>query len=886
VDFGDLDRDGHVDFYVVDMVSREPRNRKIQIAGVSPVFCPIGLIDNRPQHFQNTLQLNRGDGTFAEIAHYAGLEATEWSWHPVLLDVDLDGYEDILVPNGMLRDFQNFDLGRRVESEVASRPVPMRELVGMFREFAGLHLPNLVFRNRGDRTFEDRASAWGFDAAGISQGMALADLDNDGDLDVISNDLNAAPGLFRNDTAAPRIAVRLAGRAPNTRGIGGRIKILGGPVTQSQEIIAGGRYLSSDDPMRVFAASAGATNLTIEVTWRDGRKTVVKDARPNRIYEVREEPSTAVPPTSAPELSPWFEDVSERLGHRHHEEPFEDFARQFLLPNMLSQLGPGICWTDLDGDGRDDLVIATGRGGTVAAFQNDGRGGFLPRHAPPFDAVASRDVTTILAWPQPGAPPALLAGSSNFEDGLEPGAVARLLNVQSGAVADPLPGQLSSTGPMSLADVDGDGDLDLFVGGRSIPGRYPEPATSLLFLNQEGQLQFDPRSLETFAHVGLVSGSVFSDLDLDGDPDLILACEWGPVRVFRNERGVFTDATAELGLAAHTGWWNGVNTADLDGDGRPDIIASNWGLNTRYRATPEHPRRIYYGDLHQNGVVQVIEALYDHQLDKEVPERNLSAMAIAMPALGQRYPTHTAFAEIGIDDLLGPSRHLARYVEATTLASTVFLNRGSHFEARPLPPEAQFAPAFAVCVADFDGDGHEDLFLSQNFFTVQPFTTRNDAGRGLWLRGDGHGALSPVPGQESGLLIYGDQRGAAVADFDLDGRVDLAVSQNAFETKLFRNVRAKPGLRVRLLGPPHNPNAIGALIRLGFGERLGPAREVRAGAGYWSQDSPVQVLGFAAPPDFIQVRWPDGLVSRTAVRAGMREATLRWPQPAQAPSNP
>ena len=309
-----------------------------------------------------------------------------------------------------------------------------------------------------------------------------------------------------------------------------------------------------------------------------------------------------------------------------------------------------------------------------------------------------------------------------------------------------------------------------------------------------------------------------------------------------------------------------------------DIIASNWGLNTRYRPTPQHPRRIYYGDILQNGMVQVIETLYDHQLQKEVPERNLSAMAVAMPVLAQRYPSHSAFAQAGIEELINSDRQVARSVEAITLASMVFLNRGDHFEPRPLPPEAQFAPAFAVCAADFDGDGHEDIFLSQNFFTVQPFTMRNDAGRGLWLRGDGQGGLSPVPGQESGLLIYGDQRGAAVADYDLDGRVDLAVSQNAFATKLYRNVRAKPGLRVRLLGPPDNPSAIGAVIRLVFGDRLGPAREIRAGAGYWSQDSPVQVLGFADPPDFIQVRWPDGLVSRTPVRPGMQEATIRWPR--------
>jgi hypothetical protein len=384
----------------------------------------------------------------------------------------------------------------------------------------------------------------------------------------------------------------------------------------------------------------------------------------------------------------------------------------------------------------------------------------------------------------------------------------------------------------------------------------------------------DARNFERFANIGLVSGSVFSDLDGDGQPDLVLACEWGPVRVFHNDHGAFTEVTAALGLAPYTGWWNGVTTGDLDGDGRLDIIASNWGLNTKYRASAEHPRRIYYGDFLGNGTVVPVEALFDPFLQKEVPDRDLNIMAMGLPFVRDQYSTHQAYAEARVADLLGEHLKQAKPVEANTLASVAFLNRGDHFEARPLPAAAQFAPAFAVIVTDFDGDGREDVFLSQNFFAAQPFTMRNDAGRGLWLRGDGRGALQPLLGAESGVAVYGEQRGAAVTDFDHDGRVDLVVTQNGTETKLYRNVGGQPGLRVRLKGPPGNPQAVGAVLRLKAGERFGPAREVHAGSGYWSQDGAVQVLSSEPVPDRLWVRWPGGKTTIHSVPANAHEVTI------------
>jgi hypothetical protein len=493
--------------------------------------------------------------------------------------------------------------------------------------------------------------------------------------------------------------------------------------------------------------------------------------------------------------------------------------------------------------------MGRGRGGRLAVYQNDGQGGLQPWKDPAVDKVVTRDQTSVLA-----SGGLILVGSSNYEDGLTNGGCVRLYDLKRHSSGESVLGQAFSVGPLALGDVDGDGDLDLFVGGRSLAGKYPEAAPSLLLRNEGGKLVVS----RTWEQLGLVSGAVFSDLDGDGDPDLVLACEWGPVRVFRNDRGQFTEITQGVGLDQSLGWWNGVATGDFDEDGRMDIVVSNWGENTRYRTSAEHPRQLYYGDLDGNGSVENIETCYDVEMKAQVPDRGLRAVGAALPWLREKWTTYEAYGQASVQQIYGEKLKNTRTVSVNTLASTLFLNRGGDkWEARRLAAEAQWAPAFGVCVGDYDGDGHEDIFLSQNFFAVNPDDARADAGRGIWLRGDGRGNLRAVPGQESGVKVYGEQRGAALCDYDGDGRVDLVVTQNGAETKLYHNEGAKPGLRVRLKGAEGNPNGVGAQLRLDYGNgKSGPVREIQAGSGYWSQNSAVQVMGTPEPPTRIQVRWP------------------------------
>jgi hypothetical protein len=495
-------------------------------------------------------------------------------------------------------------------------------------------------------------------------------------------------------------------------------------------------------------------------------------------------------------------------------------------------------------------------------YVNDGKGGFQAWSGAPFEKVLTRDQTGVV-----GTVGGLVVGSANYEDGLTNGGWVRIYDVGRGVSGESVLGQESSAGPVAAGDVEGRGQLDLFVGGRVKAGRYPEPADSLILKSVGGRLEVRQR----LDGVGLVSGAVWSDLDGDGLPELILACEWGPVKVFHNEGGHFKDITARLGLDRYTGWWNGVSVGDFDGDGRMDIVAGNWGLNTKYRASEEHPRKLYYGDVDGNGTVDLVEAYYDEAMKQEVPERDLNAVGAALPFVREKYSTYAAYGQAGVKEIYGEKLKAMKEVAANTLASMVFLNRGDHFEGRPLPREAQYAPAFAVCVGDYDGDGREDVFLSQNFFAVSTDQSRCDAGRGQWLRGDGRGGFQAVPGQESGIQVYGEQRGAALCDYDGDGRVDLVVTQNGAQTRLYHNVGARVGLRVRLKGPPGNPQGVGAQLRLHFGARAGPLRELHAGSGYWSQDSAVPVLGTPEQATALEVRWPGGKVTTSPLPPDTRE---------------
>ena len=876
VDFGDVNRDGAVDLFTADMLSPTLAAQQTEIPTHTPLPKGIGRGGARPQWMRNMLHVARGDGTWAQIADYAGVAASDWTWGSAFLDVDLDGYEDLLALNGHRWDVRDADTFDRIRD--AFPRVPWDEEQGQFPPLA---TRSIAFRNTGDLTFRAMPDGWGLGTVeAISHGVALADFDLDGDLDLVVTRLNAAAVIHRNEATAPRVAVRPVGIGGNRLGIGATVTVRGAAaVTQSREVTAGGYYLSGSEAQLVFAAPPDST-FTLEVRWPDGRVTTVPAARANRLYEVRQAAARASVPAPADTIGPLFEDATARLGgHAHDETPFDDFRRQPLLPTRLSQLGPGLAWLDVDADGDDDLVVGAGRGGALTLLRNDGASF---RSSPLTDVVVG-DLTAIVPVPDGRGGVRLAVGQSSYEAPSAESALAmpRVLGVPltggRDVVTTLVPGDTASIGAVAAGDVDGDGWLDLFVAPRVIAGLWPAPAPSMLWRGgPDGRFTPDVRNAGPLRALGLVSSALLVDVVGDARLDLVVATEFGPVRVLRNDGGTLVDVTASVGLSGIRSRWNGLAAIDVDADGRLDLVVTSWGRNLPYGASAERPHLLVTGPFGASGP-GLLFARADSVTGREMPTESFARLGVALPDLRRRIATYREFADADVDAVLGPEASRAVRIGATTYDHLVLRNRGSRFDAIPLPVAAQLAPAFGIGVSDFDGDGREDLVLAQNFFATEIATTRFDAGVGLVLLGDGVGGFRTLDVRASGVVVRGDQRGVAVSDFDGDGRPDVAVAQNGEGTTLWRNRGGAPGQVVRLAGGPGNPLGAGARIYIEGDGWRGPTRVVAGGHGYWSTDGGALVIARPVGALRLVVRWPSGRETRVPLPSGSESLVLRSP---------
>lgn len=880
VDFSDVNADGELDFFVTEMLSTKRSQRARQQVSYDPRIPPIGDLTHQPQYMRNSMYLGREDDTYTEITYFSDTEATGWSWATRFLDVNLDGYEDLLVNTGHSHNVLDLDIQQEMVQKVRKN-VEMDE--DPIFAYPKLPLANQALKNEGDSTFTETSSDWGFTEKDISHGLASGDFDRDGDLDLAGNRLNEPAVLYRNTANQPRIGIRLRGNAPNTHGIGAKIHLTGGPVPQTRQVEAGGDYLSSSDPYLVFAARADTPDHHLSITWPNGKTTVLDSVRANRVYEVRQpDASTANTGRSEkqesadPSVEPIFRDVSARIDHTHHESQYNDFGLQELTPIQHSRLGPGVSWLNLDGAGGDDLIVASGKGGRIGLFEHTGNGQFEQRTGEPLTKPALGDQTAVLGWTARDGVH-LIVGTSNYEQETPqaPSAYHYRLQDQDTTLVKRFRGIRSTTGPLAAADYTGDGRLDLFMGGRLKPAMYPEDARSRLYTNEGGSFQLDRENSRLLRDAGLVTSAVFVDYDTDGDKDLLFGRAWDSLILLENQEGTFTDVTHEVGLDEYRGWWNGVATGDFNNDGRPDLVATNWGTNSRYQLDGDRPLKMFYDDFDRDKRPEVIESYYEPEIGGYAPYKPFFSFSQVLPSFRRRVDSYAEYATTTVSELTNQSTDDLSSKDISTLNHTVFLNTGGEFRPQPLPTKAQWAPAFHAGVADFDNDGNEDLFLSQNMYSLPKLTPRQDAGRGLWLRGDGTGQFTPVDGSTSGVKVYGEQRGAALGDFNRDGRVDLAISQNGAATKLYQNQTPDRGLRIRLEGPPNNQEAFGASLRVVYSDgQKGPRRHVQAGSGYWSQNSAVQVLGYARTPAEVEVTWPNGDRMRVPVSPDQREVVV------------
>jgi hypothetical protein len=864
-DLGDVDNDGRIDFLVADMATTTPEKDQRGMSDTrAQTRDPEGSDPAvAPQVQRNALYLNTGTGRMLEAAALAGLAATDWTWSVRFEDLDNDGRLDLHVTNGMDREQTNLDLLLgMMKAETA------RERIRLMKTSPVLAERNLAFRNLGDLRFEDVSAAWGLDQVGVGFGAAFGDLDGDGDLDLVYTNYQAGPTVLRNDSdTGHRVLVALRGGASNKFGVDAVVRVFTAAGEQVRTLTLARGYLSTSEPVLHFGLGRDDRIARLVVTWPSGRVQEFTDLAVDMKYTITE-PATATSaaPARSAVATPQFADVSTALGlaHASREEKLEGTVDQPGLPFRFNRRGPGLAVGDIDGDGRDEIVLgATTRDAARILFRANGRWESVAFGKPP---PINGGPPLIVDVQGRGRGDLLLTAGGAALPAEEPEYESRLfLSDGRGGVApapaDALPSLPASVGAVAAADFDRDGRLDLFVGARVTPGFFPEVPRSALWRNADGRLvdvtdQFAP-ALRT---VGMVSSAQWSDVDGDGWMDLLVALDWGGVKYFHNEAGRgFVDRSEAAGFAAAgTGLWTSLATADFNADGRPDFVAGNVGANTPW--TP--PVQLFAKDFKGAGAPQIVLARPAN--GRRLPLQSRRELGAILPDVPKRFPRNDAFAQASLEEIVGRERLAdATVLTVTELRSGVFLSQADGtYRFTPLPRFAQIAPLQGCVAGDFDGDGRADIFAVQNSHEPIPALGRFDGGLGQLLRGDGAGGFTPVAAANSGLVVSGDAKGLAVADLDEDGWPDFVVTRNNETMLAFRNQprsgRAMFALRLR--GPAGNPAAVGARVRVEYADGTRATSEVASGGGWASQSTARQFFGYETknPPVRIEVRWPDG----------------------------
>ena len=889
-DLGDVNNDGLIDFLVADMAATTHVTDQHSLADAR------GRTDERPdnvtaapKYHRNALLLNTGTDRYLEAAFLAGVAATDWTWSVRWEDLDNDGRVDLFVTNGFPRD-PGVDVLRRmmgVESPA--------ERIKIMYESAEQAETNLTLRNLGDLRFENVSTAWGLDHKGVSFGAALGDLGGEGNLDLVYTNYHGGVSIYRNDSdSGHRVAIDLRGTVSNRFGVGAIVKIESAFGTQVRQLMLARGYMSSSEPMVHFGLGQDTTIKRLTVSWPSGHVQTFENLPVDRRFTITE-PASPIPVPVEPKKTArgQFEEVSKAtgLGLISQEEPVNEISVQRLLPANLNRHGPGVAVGPIAGESSDAVII----GGTTLTpariLLSTPGGQFTPTNTSSLLPVGSVNDGPVLLFDAngDGNNDLLVTKGGNSHPAGAPEYQPRLYfgDGHGGFQAAPdnaLPPLPISVGAVAAIDFDRDGRLDLFLGGRVLPGEYPLAPQSALLVNRGGKFE---EVTESFApglrEVGMVSAALWSDVDGDGWSDLLLALEWGQVKYFHNNQGKgLEDWTAKAGfVAAGTGWWTSLAAADFNGDGRPDFVVGNIGLNTQYHADAEHPALLFSGDLKGDGSTQLIEGYYEG--NKLYPWRSRRDVGAVFPALLKRFPKNDYYARATLGEIYGEEKLAkADRLAATEFRSGVLLSQPDgayHFEA--LPHIAQISPWQGLVAGDFDGDGRADIYAVQNSYAPIACVGRFDGGLSQLLRGDGHGHFTPVPPAESNLIVPGDAKALVVLDINDDGWPDFLVTRNNDTTLAFRNsgVTGHKSLRVALRGPAGNPTCIGARITVELKDGSTQTSEVYAGSGYYSQSTAACFFGYpdSTPPKVIRVRWPSGSTTEHSVSAESSTLTLSAP---------
>lgn len=773
VDIADFNNDGLLDILQVDMDAADNRRAKANMASMNPnLFWANINAGFQSQYMHNTLQLNNGvinEGfpDFSNVSRLAGISSTDWSWGPLLADLDNDGFKDVFITNGTRREINNKDYLKKLQTKVDNKD----SLLAWNLAIPSEKIDNFVFKNNGDLTFEKKNKEWGIEFTGFSNGSIYVDLDNDGDLEIVTNNIDAIASVFQNKSAETTnyLTLYFKGPAKNPFGIGVKAHVYSGSIEQVQEMTLTRGFQSSIDSKLHFGLGTSKKIDSIKIIWPDAKIQQIHSPKINVLTQIAYSNASVVESKEVKRTTPLFSAVLDssltRL-HKHIENYYNDFEKEVLLPHQTSKLGPGIGVGDLNNDGVDDLVIGASSQNTTAVFFQNKEGGFVRLETNVFSLDSSSEdlgVHIFDAENDGDNDIYITSGGNEFSPSSLQLQDRLYINDGNGnfkkEVAS-LPKMLTSSSRAHSFDFDKDGDLDLFVGGRLIPGNYPAPANSYLLENvsEKGLVKFKDVTKELapeLLKLGMVTDALWTDFDNDGWTDLMIVGEWMPVTFFKNTNGRFLNQTKILEMESTNGWWFSINGADFDNDGDTDYILGNLGDNFKYRASKEQTFDIYFKDFDKNSTNDIVLSYSSD--GEQYPVRGRECSSQQMPAIKKKFKDYESYSRATLEDIYTKKvLDDALHYQVKSFSSVYLENNNGDFLIRELPKLAQFSAINQIITQDYDNDGNIDVLIAGNMYNSEVETPRNDSSNGLLLLGNGKGEFTPMHTRESGFYAPGD----------------------------------------------------------------------------------------------------------------------------------